>query len=140
MNIKDDTVKNAYGEIKSRGKGLFLYRKNSRKEVVPSYSDGFEVKTSTNQSFHVFESYYVEYDAFSCPVLILKDGKITSTGVNRQIKDVKDFDGISDGTNPIRVRGNILYTSKPSLFIGRGGSNVKLLSKYLGKLKIEKLI
>ena len=136
MNIKDKQVIRVYGEPLNRGKGLFLL-KGGRNLVVPTYGKGFKMNISTSIKLYVIESEFVEYSVFSTPVLIDSEGNITFREKVSHLKSLTDLDGVNDGTSSIEINGDNLCTSKAGTFIGKNGENVKLLSKYLGKIKIK---
>jgi len=135
MNINDKIVKDAYGEVINRGKGLFLVKKTSKNDGVIPFTNGFRLRISTNKRLYIIESYFVDFKVKS-PVLISHDGTILESECSvKQLRYLSDLNGVNDGTIDMRVTGNNLYTSKP-VFIGVKGSNVKLLAKYLGKVNV----
>ena len=87
---------------------------------------------------NIIESEFVEYSTFSTPVLIDSKGNITFSEKVLHLEKIQDLNGLNDGSRvPVLVEGDTMYTSKRGAFIGRGGSSIKLLSKYLGNITVK---
>jgi len=131
-----EELKPYYGEKIYEGRKLCLYRRTNSKDDVPPMLDYFELKLSTNQKLYVFEADIALFE--NCRAIIVGVDQYYS-GVGFKIIDsLEDLDGLYDGSSEINIDGNTIYTDKPGSWIGKGGANVKLLSKYLGRINIKK--
>jgi hypothetical protein len=131
-----EQLKPYYGEKLFEGRKLCLYQRTDRREDIPPMLDHFELKLSSNRKLYIFEADIALFE--NCRAIIVGKNQYYS-GVGFKIIDsLEDLNRLHDGSSRVNVKGNTLYTNKPGSWIGKGGSHVKLLSKYLGRVNIKK--
>lgn len=114
-------------------------KRDSRKNEFPIFSESMTLNISTNMRLKLgLVNHYCYSDNFNANRAIYPI--VMSTNRVKQVHRVdfdiierlEDLDGMYDGSSDVVVLGNTLYTDKPGTWIGKGGANVKMLSRALG--------
>ena len=124
----------------STQKALVMFKKTSRRDELPTLEESFTLNVSTNKRLIIgVVSQYAYPTGKHAPEAVypVVDGLVQRVHVEL-ITSLSDLNGVNDGSSNISVIGNTLYTDKVGSWIGRGGANVKILSKILGRVEIKK--
>jgi len=120
---------------------LVMFKKTSRRDELPILEESFTLNISTNKRLIigvVGQYAYAVGSHAQTAVYPVINGLVQKNAHVLPIEKLSDLNGVNDGSSNISVIGNTLYTDKVGSWIGKGGANVKMLSKLLGRVEIKK--